>query len=100
MCFEYDGYNDFQQVRWPKARREHQCEECCMKILKGEKYCRFSGKYDGDFFDFKICARCEALREFISKQEEAAGCHPHESTCPVGQLMYEARERGLFPRVG
>jgi len=99
MCFEYDGYNDFESRYWLKARKDHKCYECCRVIVKGEKYQKFSGKYDGEFFEFKTCAACESLREHITKEEEAEGCHPSESVCPVGILMEEARERGLFPTV-
>ena len=62
---------DFFTSTYPKARKEYKCDLCGQKIEKGEKYHRYSGKYDGDLFDDKyhlICqkiinAYCEASTE-------------------------------------
>lgn len=94
MCFYYDdGYNEFQNETSPKARKEHQCYECGKTILKGEKYHRFSGKFDGEMFSFATCDDCEILRAQIAVMETDDGCKGEETICPYGQLMEEARER-------
>lgn len=44
-----------------KARKEYVCDICAGKIALGEEYVRYSGKYDGDFFDWKYHADCQAV---------------------------------------
>ena len=44
---------EFWNIKHPKARKEHTCDMCGLKILPGQIYERYSGKYDGDLFDWK-----------------------------------------------
>lgn len=39
---------EFFNQTYPKAKKEHTCDLCNQKIAVGEKYSRFTGKYDGD----------------------------------------------------
>lgn len=52
---------DFYNIKTPKARKEHKCDLCEGTIQKGETYCRFSGKYDGDMFDDKYHLVCREI---------------------------------------
>lgn len=52
---------EFWNSTYPKARKEYECSLCGQAIKKGEKYHRFSGKYDGDMFDDKIHMTCQEI---------------------------------------
>lgn len=56
---------EFYDRREPTARKEHRCAECGGRILPGERYERVSGKWDGDFSQFKTCCRCTSLRDWV-----------------------------------
>lgn len=56
---------EFYDRREPTARKEHRCQECGGRILPGETYERVSGKWDGQFSQFKTCCRCTDLREWV-----------------------------------
>lgn len=59
---------EFYNEEWPIAKKEHECECCGKKIEVGEKYCRQSGKYEGDFFDRKFCITCcGAVSDYCSE---------------------------------
>ena len=45
---------EFYHIKHPKARKEHVCDLCNSKILLGQTYERYSGKYNGDMFDLKL----------------------------------------------
>lgn len=42
---------DFYTDKIVKAKKDHKCSLCGQKIQAGESYRRYSGKYEGDFFD-------------------------------------------------
>ena len=44
-----------------KARKEYECDLCGGKIVAGEDYVRYSGKVDGEFFDYKYHAECQKV---------------------------------------
>ena len=48
---------------YPRARKEHRCEECGRKIEIGEIYVRYAGTWEGDFFTNVACQQCAALRK-------------------------------------
>ena len=53
------------------AKKPHKCFLCDEEISKGEKYERYTGKYDGDFFDQCFHRSCAALiDEFARDQQE------------------------------
>lgn len=88
MCFtDFDGYDPsvFDETT-PIAKNEHVCSECGETIVKGAKYKRVFGVWDGDAKSFKICDPCDALRERIRDHELAEGCDEDESLCPFGYL--------------
>ena len=63
---------EFAETSWPKARKEHVCCECGYIIPKGEKYERYSGKWDGRMGVYTTCERCADLRG--SLVEYTCGC--------------------------
>ena len=52
---------EFLTMTQPKARKQHKCYLCNYPIVYGERYVRFSGKYDGEFFDNCYHAECDEL---------------------------------------
>jgi len=50
---------EFAEVRHPVAKKKHKCEICGKVIEVGEKYHRYSGKYEGEFYDCKYCTDCD-----------------------------------------
>jgi hypothetical protein len=53
--------NDFFSVKKHKANKDHICYVCKTKIDKGQEYSRWSGAYEGDFFDTKLHLECARL---------------------------------------
>lgn len=64
-----------------KARKEHKCCECGRGIAPGEKYTLRSGKWDGEWQEFKSCNDCES----VSKAFFPRGC-------VLGELWFELKE--------
>lgn len=52
---------EFYNSTYPKAKKEYKCDLCDQKIKVGEKYHRYSGKYDGDMFDNKYHLTCQKI---------------------------------------
>jgi hypothetical protein len=61
-----DGAFDFYEARIKVARKDHVCGECKRVISKGASYESVASKFDGDFFAFKTCADCSAIRDGFS----------------------------------
>jgi ribosomal protein L40E len=95
MCFDNDGYPELTNDRVCKARKPHKCSECRGVIAKGEHYHRHSGKFDGGFFDDKVCRRCDYDRVRVVEHELAEGCHWNEAWPPSGGLVEHLEESGL-----
>jgi len=90
--YDCDGSVDIGAVRWPKAKKEHRCEDCNEPIPVGSKYQRASGKYDGEFFDIKTCSVCVEVRDaFTCAEYDQAGP-------PPGHLWVDIQEQ-MFPSI-
>lgn len=63
---DYDGMVDFQECITPMARKAHKCCECLRIIQPGEKYQRWSGKFDGTFYVQKTCHQCAEIRRVFT----------------------------------
>ena len=62
---------EFQNYSERNARKEHRCDLCGEIIRVGEKYIRFSGKYDGMMFDQKLHLLCnQIISEFCRANNE------------------------------
>lgn len=56
---------DFEVSEYPRARKEHRCEECGRAIQPGERYRRTAQKFDGYVSAWKTCAHCEAAASYL-----------------------------------
>lgn len=86
--YDYDGANEFEHVETPKARRPHQCIECRKVIAKGEKYERFSWKFDSQVGTTKTCLLCAEIRNAFSCGEDL-----------LASELWELMEELAFPRL-
>lgn len=79
---------EWSECRYPRARKDHKCGECGRTIAKGEKYQRFSGKFDGELCDNVTCGQCAEIRDVFSCE-----------AWPIwGELWCDVREV-LFPQL-
>ena len=60
----------------PKARKQHRCYECDGPIVKGERYERVFGVWNGSADCFKTCERCVDLRTWV-KNNVPCTCWAH-----------------------
>lgn len=60
MCDNLDQPN-FHDERWVKARKPHRCYACSEEIRPGDRYRLLVGKWEGEFEQFRHCARCDAI---------------------------------------
>ena len=61
---------EFQNYSEPIARKDYKCFLCGEEIHAGEKYVRFSGKYDGMMFDNKFHLLCNRMIEEYCRANE------------------------------
>jgi len=52
---------EFSTTKKMKSRKQRKCSLCRETIEVGERYARYSGKYEGDFFDEKYHIGCYNL---------------------------------------
>jgi hypothetical protein len=48
------------------ARKPHECHECRREIVRGEKYERVTGRWEGEFDRFSFCLICSELSKSFS----------------------------------
>ncbi|ASR84722.1 hypothetical protein FDI26_gp47 [Arthrobacter phage Beans] len=67
----------FASDKMVTARKVHKCGECAGVIVPGERYARWAGSYEGDFWHMKSCASCDAFRKIILYVDEYfwEGCY-------------------------
>ncbi len=81
MCFYYDDYPEFYNVKTVKTRKVHTCH-CCMKPIDVGTKCEYAaGKFDGCFYAFYVCDGCKRKQISIVAQEIRDGCNWNESWC-------------------
>ncbi len=76
---------EFSSRSYPKARKQHRCEECGKPINPGEQYECVAGKWDGYFSTFNTCPRCVDLRRWVTNSIPCF-CWAH------GNMLDDARE--------
>ena len=54
-----------------KAKKEHRCDFCAEKILKGDKYIKSTHKQDGDLYDWKTHDYCAELASKMKMYDDA-----------------------------
>jgi len=57
----------FFDATWPKARKEHVCDQCSRRIERGETYRTQSMIWDSSPSRSKVCAQCVKLAEALFK---------------------------------
>lgn len=74
MCRSDDGDGpEFMDVRNPRARKPHVCDECARTIQPGEQYQVVAGLWDGDLRRFKTCAHCVMASGWLEEQCDGYG---------------------------
>ena len=65
---------EFYSESHPIAKKRHRCEACNNIIFPGIRYCRQSGKWEGEFFTRAWCSDCETIMnyyfDYISTESE------------------------------
>lgn len=61
-----DESGEFYREASPRAAKRHQCCECGDVIAKGEQHHYATGKWDGEFQDFRTCAACHEIRSVFA----------------------------------
>ena len=83
----------------PTARKPHRCDWCGEMILKGEKYSRWTGVYEGDFVSSVMHVECQDAY-FKAWSEDDEGYEYHwqmrgttcERGCTCGKHAQRAKE--------
>jgi hypothetical protein len=98
--YDTDGCAEFHEVRWPKARKEHQCVDCNRKIRPGEVYQRFAGKYDGEFYYETTCRICVEIRNaFTCAEYDQVGPPPGELWSDMQEVMFPRLTTACFDKL-
>lgn len=61
---------EFSKNSVHKAKKPHKCFLCGGEIAVGEKYERYTGKYDGDFFDQCFHESCIAILDKFCRDQK------------------------------
>lgn len=77
---------EFCREATPRAAKPHACCECGSVIAKGEVHHYASGKWDGEFMDFRTCAPCHEIRLVFACEEGWAFT-----------LLWETMDEQMFP---
>jgi len=97
--YEADGCHDFSRVDWPKACKEHKCEECGRVIAKGEKYRRSAWKFDGEITDEINCAECVEIRDAFTCWEDGAAYCPGELWADMRSAVFPVLTSACFDKL-
>lgn len=73
------------------ARKEHICDYCRMPINRGERYERYTGKYDGEIYVWKSHEACAFLAqevwEYADPDEGMSSDDFYEACCDVCRVF-------------
>lgn len=69
MSCDIDGYNEFESVTRPRARKPHECCACELPIRVGDVYERIAFKWEGEFECLCRCLRCSAIADAIATEQ-------------------------------
>ena len=100
MCFYYDGSNDIHVSRRVKTRKRHSCEGCFKKIPAGSIAQCKSGLFDGSWFRYYVCNRCERLTYAIAADELLRGCRWENAWISPSDLMFYFQEHPEIQPLG
>lgn len=71
-------------TRWVQAHRAHRCDECGASIELRELHKYGAGKLEGEFYEWRMCAKCDALHRAHTAAMAAFG-DPH-CNAAIGEL--------------
>lgn len=66
---------DFGDNTFPTARKTYRCEWCGELIKVGERHVKFSGKWEGEFQNWRMHSECHSA---TSKDDLSEGFTPYE----------------------
>lgn len=74
-------------AQWRTARKEHTCDYCGEKILPGQRYEHYTGKFDGEIYVWKAHEACtfvaQEIWEYADPDEGMNGDEFNEACCEV-----------------
>lgn len=93
----------FFSAEYPRARKEHRCDQCGRTIQVGEVYRRQGGVWDGRMSTSICCLQCEAFAEALYKlgfEDENSGGYPWLPELDGGEVAHcgYSREHEMFRR--
>lgn len=65
MSYAVDSTYDVYLEKLRRARKEHFCDACDTKILRGHRYCYVSIVWDGSARSVRRCLRCQTLHKHL-----------------------------------
>lgn len=71
MSCDIDGYNEFECITRPRARKQHECCACELPIRVGDVYERIAFKWEGEFESLSRCLRCCAIAAVLHERQRA-----------------------------
>lgn len=75
--------SDFGDGRTVRARKEFTCQWCHDPIRVGERHFRFTGKWQGEFQDWRMHSDCEDAHQSETYEGEICeNTHQRGRTCP------------------
>ena len=83
---------EFYQEKQCVARLTHQCEECRLTIVPGERYVRITGKWDGMVQSFAEHIHCLDWLRGIAAYHDRGGGSRHRRCISFGGLVEELEE--------
>ena len=89
MCSYGDEVSTIWSQTLPRARKQHVCEECRLKIKPGTTYARTASLYDGSWTNYAVHLECQTLAaelgDLMCGDEGAA----------IGQMREHLAEAGI-----
>jgi hypothetical protein len=92
MCFYYDEQPKLAEARQVKCRKDHPCEGCCKTIKKGQRAEHNTGLFDGSWYSYYVCDRCQRVIMGIAAKELLDGCPWHTAWCSPCDLYEYVNE--------
>ena len=86
--------SDFGDTTWPTARKAHRCIWCGETILVGEKHAHYTGKWEGEFQDWRMHSECNADADTNGEIQEGFMPYEHERPRPSPASSEAPAEKG------
>jgi len=96
MCFEYDESPKMAEERQVKCRRDYACEGCSRGVKKGTFALCCTGLFDGHWYRYYVCDRCQRLIMAIAANELLEGCPWHTAWCSPCDLAEYVEEHAAY----